>query len=74
MACTPLLYQYSLFTKARNLGIRFSPSDLSLEMINNLSTIKNEIDKSQDRKRKKEGAGHGSRQVRVPHRPRKPKR
>jgi hypothetical protein len=38
------LNQYNLFTKAKNLGVNFGPTDLTIDQINYFTIIKEKID------------------------------
>lgn len=49
------LHQYNVFVKARNLGIKFGPSDISIEDLNIFSIIEEKINEIRDKERSKNG-------------------
>ena len=49
---SPLFKQYSLYIKAKNLGIKISPNDMDIQTLDSLSTISNAIEDVLERKRK----------------------
>lgn len=49
------LHQYNVFVRARNLGIKFGPSDVSIEDLNIFSVIEEKINEIRDKERSKDG-------------------
>lgn len=50
---SPVFTQYNMYTKARNLGIKISPSDIDIGTLDDLSIVSTAISDVQERKNKR---------------------
>jgi len=43
----PYIEQYSIYVEAKNIGVRFSPNDLTIDQIKMFSAIREEVEKEE---------------------------